>query len=425
MTLEQQHELFLKELAKKSSQVIRKFLFLESLAKSVGHDFFGFVKDEKVNIRNNAILRAAYDCMSNLQLQSQTNIIFFATKEASETAKTMGDIGQAFTQMCLKINDVLKDEFFYSTKRDNYLKQNLSSPRNTYEYSFGKRGEVHRQIIASLLNKPQLKKIFVLSFWINIDSSQRKSKEERTKYAITEMARVPAKSEAVHRIFDQSVNETVTFIDDFLPDEIFPILNSDNLQLFNLRARDWFHYRSFLNNRISSIMFYYPDLATIFTAFIQEQSGTSDGPSSAQEPSIEPIASETPIGGQTASEPSPVGSHASKVSFGRSVSSEAPLGGSATSPASTRGPTVTHHRGQTASVIRSSGPMASQASPSRPAASKTPTDKPTTSKPPSVGPQASEMPPYEPHISKAGLSIFTAPFYVLFIHFSVSVAFCT
>lgn len=164
ITLQQEHTLFLKELVRKNSTQIHKLLFLELLANSIGSNFFSFVRDKKSIIRNNAIVKSVFDCIPNLLLQSKVkDILDITLKNASDYIAEKGNIEEGFVHLCSSIDYKMQNETFYSTKKEEYLKQNLL-PNKTYQYGVGKPTEDQRNVMKELLNDPKLKKFWAHKF---------------------------------------------------------------------------------------------------------------------------------------------------------------------------------------------------------------------------------------------------------------------
>lgn len=268
--MEQQHELFVKELPKNKNQTfLQNIILLELLAKNADSDFFSLETDEKLNDRNNAIVKAAFDCCSNLQIQLYTrNMIGLATFYAAQYVAKNDDIRDGFNQLCVTIDNTFENETIYTTKRDEYMKQNSSAPKKIYQYSIGKPTDDQRKIAAELVNEPLVKKIWLNFLWMRVNGTVNPLNElQRTKYTILELAKVPSKTEAVQQIYEQSVNETIPFFKDFTHDKIF---HPDSF-LVRLEVSDIFTYVSLLMKQIVFNIKKSPDdLVTAFEAIVEQ-----------------------------------------------------------------------------------------------------------------------------------------------------------
>lgn len=268
LTLQQEHEIFLKKLILKNWHWTSVFLYLELMAKSIGNDFFGLIKDEKSNVRNNAIIRAAAECVSVLKLQNRAvEAITSSIKDGAEHAVSTGDIIQGFIKVCSRIDEKLYFEILYNKKRDEYMKQNMSIPKRTYQYSFEKPTDDQRKIIAELYNDNQVKKFLLHTLWISIKSPKtHKSEEAKTKFSILELIKVPSKSEAVQRIYEQSIEETAPLIRNFTYNEILRKVNSDPIVVAEYGAAETFDYEVLMTKLMVSKINNRPDLVAVFKA---------------------------------------------------------------------------------------------------------------------------------------------------------------
>lgn len=276
MTLQQSHDSFLNELIRKNFLLKGTFILWEILAKSIGNDFFGFIKDEKVNIRCNSIIKAVFDCISSLKLQEKVmKTISMARKVQSELkGEDKSDISQEFIRTCTNLDNLMENEPLYKSKRDMYMKQNLSAPKKTYQYSIGNPSEDQRKIIADLLNDPLLKKFWAHVQWMGIDSNFRYFEERKTKYAILALAKVPNKLTAVQRIYEQSVDELISFVKDFSSDNIFQAVDSPpNSDYFGRVELPSYDFPNLLIKQIVSKINRNADLVKIFKA-LNEPPGT-------------------------------------------------------------------------------------------------------------------------------------------------------
>lgn len=244
-------------------------MYLELLAKSIGHDFFDFTKDATDNVRNNAIVKAVFECISNLKLQTRVlDIISTAIKNNLEFVRKTGDISTGFSQVCSNMDDMFKGENFYTTKRDKYMKQKLTSPKTTRQYGIGKPAEDQIKIVGEFLNDPALRKYWAHSIWVTNNSvSLTKSDEEKTKSSILELAKVPSKSEAVQKLYEQAIEEIVPLIQDITYNHILQNLNAPGVQIMSYDEADLYLYKSFLLKLMVSKINKYPDLVIIFNAF--------------------------------------------------------------------------------------------------------------------------------------------------------------
>lgn len=266
MTQQEQHNLFLKELVKRNSTQIRKLLFVELLAKSIGNDFFGFISDEKSNIRINAVLKAVFDCISNLLLQTRAKaIIDVVTQNASEYIARTGNTGVGFNQLCSTMDYLLRNETFYTTKRDKYIKQNLLKPKNIYQYGVGKPTEDQRKILSQLFNDPLIKIYWAHEIWININfTTATKAEEAKTKYAVLELAKVPSKSEALQKIYEQTIQEGIPLIENFTSDQICVGVSTADPVLVIPKSTELFQFRTFLVAQMKAKISKNPDLINVF-----------------------------------------------------------------------------------------------------------------------------------------------------------------
>lgn len=272
MTLEEQHQLFLQELAKKHTKLVEKLLYLELLTKSTGNDFFGFVKDEQKNVRNNAICRAVVECVSNLQLQTSIrDIIAHFPKIESENVKKTGDIAEGFNRVCLGIDKILTDIDVYTLRRDKYLKENVALPKKTYQYSIGDPASDQRKLIGELYSDPKIIKYFLHNFWMGTDLPEPTPEETRTKFIIYELAKVRSQEEIIQKIYEQSVDEISPLVKGFRSDSIFQFINTPQIETLTIEVKDLFKIRSLITKQIMSNVNKHPDLVTIFKAYNQQQ----------------------------------------------------------------------------------------------------------------------------------------------------------
>lgn len=267
LTLQQEHEIFLKKLVSDHPDMITLYLYLELQAKCIGNDFFGLIKDEKSNIRTNAIARAAIECISKLRLQNHTfAAISVGMKNGTEYVAKTGDIVQGFIELCSGIDNELKNETFYTTRRDEYLKQNSSIPKKTYEYSFGTSTDDQRKIIAELFNENETKRILLHTIWRSA-RLVKASEKAQTRFAILELSKVPSKSEAVQKIYEESIAETVPFLSNFTYNEVLRIVaESPTVVVADINVGDAIYYAGNITNLVVSKIKEHPDLLPVFKA---------------------------------------------------------------------------------------------------------------------------------------------------------------
>lgn len=209
---QEEHHLLLKSLSKKDSHILTGAFFLELVAKSFGNEFFGFVDDENANRENTAIVRAAFKCFTKLQLQDRViNVLQLAADNAVAYLNETGDLSKAFSRVCSKIDEELKNETIYVTIKNKYKKNNLGLPKKKYQYGIAKSANELRKAFAELANDPQMKKISAHLTWVGFFSEPA---DVVTKKSITELARVPGKLEVVQKIYDQSISELVPQVED-------------------------------------------------------------------------------------------------------------------------------------------------------------------------------------------------------------------
>lgn len=265
LTLEQEHELFLQELAKKQTKLVEKLLYLELLAKSTGNDFFGFVTDEQTNVQNNAICRAVVESISNLRLQTRIReIIENTTMTESEDITKTGDIVEGFNRVCSEINKTLADEDVFTSRRDEYLKQNVALPKKTYQYSVGKPADNQRKIVGQLFSDPQMIKYFLHFFWSSTNIPESSPEETRVKVLLSKLAKVRSQADIIQRIYEKSVDEVVPSIEGFSTNAIFKFINTPQLEALVIDVKDQFTIRSLITERIVLNLLEDPILVAIF-----------------------------------------------------------------------------------------------------------------------------------------------------------------
>lgn len=265
LTLEQEHELFLQELAKKQTKLVEKLLYLELLAKSTGNDFFGFVTDEQTNVQNNAICRAVVESISYLRLQTRIReIIENTTMTESEDITKTGDIVVGFNRVCSEINKTLADEDVFTSRRDEYLKQNVALPKKTYQYSVGKPADNQRKIVGQLFSDPQMIKYFLHFFWSSTNIPESSPEETRVKVLLSKLAKVRSQADIIQRIYEKSVDEVVPSIEGFSTNAIFKFINTPQLEALVIDVKDQFTIRSLITERIVLNLLEDPILVAIF-----------------------------------------------------------------------------------------------------------------------------------------------------------------
>ncbi|KAK7580588.1 hypothetical protein V9T40_001217 [Parthenolecanium corni] len=222
---EQEHELHLKSLSKKDPITIAMAFSIELIAKSIGSKVFGFSDDENRNQENDAIAKATFDSLAKLHLQDRVPKVTERSvkKAASSVNQTGNTISSAFSLACSMIDSDLKSESIYTTLRDKYKKQSLTSPKKTYLYGIPKSIEDLKKAFSELSNDPLLKKLsvhFTNSFTFGAEDAV-------ISKSILELANEPGKLDSVEKIYDETVAEVVPLIKDFKLEEVdlnnFPI----------------------------------------------------------------------------------------------------------------------------------------------------------------------------------------------------------
>lgn len=215
---QEEHQLLLKSLSKKDSHILTGAFFLELVAKSFGNEFFGLVADKNTNRENTAIIKAAFKCLTKLQLQERVaNVLELATDDGVGYLNETGDLSKAFSRVCSKIDEELVSETIYTTIKHEYKRSNSWLPKKTYLYGIAKSENDLRKIFAELVNDPQMKKISAHLTWLGFFSHPV---DVVTKTSVSELARVPGKLEAVQKIYEKSIGELIPQIEDVPLDRI-------------------------------------------------------------------------------------------------------------------------------------------------------------------------------------------------------------
>lgn len=215
---EQEHELHLKSLSEKDQVTLAIALSLELIAKSVGSDAFGFPADENTNRENTAIAKATFDSFTKLHLQDRVfKLMRMAVKSGAASMKETGStISSAFSLVCSKIDEDLRNESTFTNSRDEFKKESQTTLKKPYLYGIAKSEEDLRKAFAEQSNDPLMKKLsvhFTYAFFV-------RAEDVVTSKSILELANVPGKLESVEKIYEQSVAEVVPLVNDTLPAEV-------------------------------------------------------------------------------------------------------------------------------------------------------------------------------------------------------------
>lgn len=215
---QEEHQLLLQALAKKDSNILTGAFFLELVAKGLGNEFFGLVPDKKANRQNSAIVKAAFECFSKLQLQDRVaNLLELAAVKGVSHINESGDVSEAFSRVCSEIDHQLKNESTYTSLRNGFKRSSSWQPKKVYQYGVPKSQDDLRRIFAELVNDPRMKRFSAHLTWQGFFSHPD---DLAIKTAILELARVPGELEAVQKIYDEAILEITLLIEDVPLDRV-------------------------------------------------------------------------------------------------------------------------------------------------------------------------------------------------------------
>lgn len=228
LTSQEEHRLMLKSLLKKKSSIdLSRIIYWEVLAKCAGIEFFGMLVDEKFDRENTAIIRATFEYMTKLQYHDRAS----KALENSFMKNFMGDLfdndifymdetqlAKTFTRICSGIDERLKNENFYTKLRDEYKKNDYSQPKKTYLYGIPKSEDALREELAEFANDRQLKNIS--AHVIFLYQSEKSENKWPAKKILRSLARVPGKSEAVQKIYDESIRRLSSKMTKITPKQV-------------------------------------------------------------------------------------------------------------------------------------------------------------------------------------------------------------
>lgn len=232
LTAEKEHKMMLQKLLKIDEAFLAASFHYEILSKSIGNDFFGFSQSENSNRNNNAIIKAMFECLKKLVIQDRVEeLLVKVCLNGPRYVRTSGSFSVAFSLICSDIDFFLKNETLYTTLRDQYKKQNYSSPNKIYHYGIAKSSNDETKAAEELFNDPQMRPLMAHLAWIWIKYSYDSKLKDSTN-SIINLAKAPDISEKVQHIYETLIIDTT------------PLIKHIDFYLLNLPGSksEYFHY---------------------------------------------------------------------------------------------------------------------------------------------------------------------------------------
>lgn len=213
-TPEEEKTFLIKKLMTLNSTRLQSAMRNEMYARAIKTTLFPSEGDERFS-KNNAIIRAAFECEKQLSIQDRANKIINQFPGLRAYVRQSGGFFPAFSLACDDLHSSLKNETLYTRFLDEFKLDNASRfdngtrtifidhiPKSTFEVQMA---------VEKLYNHPDMKRIWPHRAWIWLVYSNNVTLKNM-RNSVVELAKVPDISKQVQGIYERSVNEFYPFI---------------------------------------------------------------------------------------------------------------------------------------------------------------------------------------------------------------------